>query len=127
MPRQKPFKDLGADVPEVLARRPGQEPGRDRSWDQQNPAITLRIREQDAARLATHAEALGVAKDTLGAALLWAALDALEAGRLVLDPDYVTTEKTDKIGRRRIHTRRIVTPAWAGDRNPNSGDSSGSL
>lgn len=125
MPRQKPFKDLGADVPEVLARRPGQEAGRDRSWDQQNPAISLRIREHDAARLATHAEALGVSKDALGRALLWAALDALDAGELALEVGQVTTEATDRLGRRRIYTRRIAEPARANDRNPNSGDCSG--
>lgn len=124
MPRQKPFKDLGAEVPEVLARRPGLEAGRDRTWDQQNPACSFRIREQDAARLAERAEALGVSKDALGRALLWAALDAAESGRLTFEVGEVTTQAKDKAGRLRIYTRRIATPAWTPDRTPNSGDCS---
>jgi hypothetical protein len=122
MPRQKAFKDLGADVPEALAHRPGEEPKRGRSWDEANPACSFRIREQDAARLAAQAGELQVSRDALARALLWAALDALEAGRLPLQVGEVTTQAQDKAGRFRTYTRRIVEPARTAAQIANSGD-----
>jgi hypothetical protein len=127
MPRQRPFQGIGPDVPRVLRHEPGTEPKRDRTWDEANPACSFRIREEDAARLAAQAKALGVSRDALARALLWAALDALEAGGLPLQVGEVTTEGKDKIGRVRVYTRRIVEPAEDLERKPNSDDCRGSF
>lgn len=121
MPRQDPFKRLPDGLPEILAHRPGQEPKRDRSWDETNPAISLRIRAEDADRLGALAGSLGVSRDALGRALLWAALDAAEAGGLRLEVSEVQTEGVDRLGRPRLYTRRIVAPAWDSERTANSG------
>jgi hypothetical protein len=88
------------------------EPKRDRTWDQDNPPIYLRIRAEDRDRLDAAAEARGLSRDAAARGLLWAALDALEDGRLELELELVTAETTDKRGRRRIKGRQEARPLW---------------
>lgn len=98
----------GPEVPAVLRR----EDERGQTWDKRNRAVSLRIREVDDERLTTRAADLGLSKDALGAALVWAALDALDAGVLDLEVSTVQTEVVDKLDRRRIYAKRQGRPSW---------------
>ena len=120
MPRQKPLDGIKDQVP-GLAHRLGEEAKRDRSWDEENPAFSFRIRARDAERLTDKAGELGLSKDALARALLWAALDALESGELALEIDEERTEIKDRLGRRRTYVRQLARPAWAGERKPKDG------
>jgi hypothetical protein len=83
-----------------------------RTWDERHKAASFRIRERDAERIETRAQELGLSKDALGAALLWAALDALDAGTLALDIDTLESQVTDKLGRVRSYSRKRARPLW---------------
>jgi hypothetical protein len=116
--RQDPFKNM-TDKIESLERRP-ESVERDRrededglTWDERHRPSSFRIRPVDAERLDSQARELGLSKDALGAALIWAGLDALEAGRLKLETDVVHTEVTDKTGRVRLYSRKRARPRWA--------------
>ena len=119
------------DLAPGLARRPESvrreeredEPGR--TWAERNRAISLRIREEDTARLAAAARRLGMSKDRVGRALLWSALDALEGGWLELDVEDVTTEVEDRTYRTRIYVRREARPRWEFSAFPLTSDSGG--
>lgn len=98
---------------------------RARPWDEANPAFRFRIREQDAQRLTRRAGELHLSLDALARALVWAALDALDDGRLTLDVGQEVTEAPDKRGRYRTHVKRFARPVWTADQTPNSGDQGG--
>jgi hypothetical protein len=130
MPRQKPLAKAAELVP-GLARRP-ESVKRDRredeggqTWDERNRPATLRIRAEDHNRLEAQARALGLSKDALGAALLWAGLDALDAGLLALEVETVESEVTDSKGRRRFYVRRQARPSWQSSAVPARDDSTG--
>lgn len=118
MPRRNPLDGVADKVPS-LAHRPGEhpEPKRDRSWDQDNPRFSFRVRAGDVARLAALAGDLGVSRDAVASGLLAAALDAVEAGAVDLAVDGQTTETVDALGRRRVTVRRFVRAAWPAERN----------
>ena len=99
-----------------------ERPARDRSWDQNNPPSAFRIRRQDSDRLKEHAQRLRLSRDALASGLMWAALDALEDGRLDFEISDILTEKTDKRGRFRTYARKVVTPAWTAERISDSDD-----
>jgi hypothetical protein len=103
------------------ARRRG--PGRKwgETWDTRNPATPFRLRPEDRERLDRIAAELGLSRDALGAALVWAGLDALEEGRLELEIETATHETTDRRGRTRIYTRRQARPR--GQISPSRSDS----
>lgn len=106
------------DLAPGLARRPEsvrreeREDETGRTWAERNRAVSLRIREEDAERLAAEARRLGMSRDRLGRALMWAALDALDGGWLELDVEDVTTEVEDRAYRTRIYVRREAQPRW---------------
>jgi hypothetical protein len=115
--RQDPFKNMTGKI-ESLERRP-ESVQRDRredenglTWDERHKSSSFRIRAKDAERLDSQARELGLSKDALGAALIWAGLEALEAGQLRLETDVVHTEVTDKAGRIRLYSRKRARPAW---------------
>jgi len=115
MPRRKALEEAGELAPS-LARRPDAPARREddlgQTWDERNRAAAFRIRAEDHERLAGQAQELGLSKDALGAALLWAALDALSAGWLTLETETVETSVTDKAGRQRFYIRKQARPAW---------------
>ncbi len=121
--RRNPLRDAAYKVKALQKRpegaqldRPTGEDGK--TWDQKHKASSFRIRSQDAERLAAKAKEMGLSKDALGCALIWAALDALESGALVLEIDTVQTKVTDKRGRVRIYVKKQARPAWVSHRTP---------
>jgi hypothetical protein len=94
------------------ARRAEREDGEGRTWGERNRAQSYRVREEDAGRLASAARRLGMSKDQVARALVWAALDALEDGRLELETRDVRTEVEDSMQRVRIYVRREGRPRW---------------
>ena len=115
----------------ALARRPEsvqraeREDEEGRTWAERNRAVSLRIREEDATRLAEQGRRLGLSRDQLARGLMWAALDALESGRLELEVREVRTEVEDKMWRTRIYLRREAEPRWQVEALPLTDDSSG--
>ena len=88
MPRRKALDEVKGKVP-GLAQRP-ESVQRDRreddeglTWDERHKPSSFRIRSHDKERLQAKAGELGLSQDALAAALLWAALDALEDGRVL--------------------------------------------
>jgi hypothetical protein len=128
MPRRKALDDAAKLAP-GLAKRPEsvqrdrREDEQGRTWDERHKAVSLRLREQDADRLACKAEELELSKDALGAALMWAALDALDAGNLTLEIETMQTEVTDKKGRQRTYVRKRARAAGQIPPFPARGDS----
>ena len=120
MPGDKRRKALGDAAQKVpgLAKRPesaqwDRREGEDgKTWDERHKPSSFRIRSQDAKRLQARAGELGLSKDALACALVWAALDAIDAGHLTLEIDTVQTEITDKRGRTRVYARKRARPAW---------------
>jgi hypothetical protein len=102
-------EQVTGEAQQVPARRRGPG-GRVETWDTRNPATPFRLRPEDRQRLEVHARELGLSRDALGAALVWAGLDALEAGVLELEIETVTSEVTDKRHRTRIYARRQARP-----------------
>jgi predicted DNA-binding protein len=92
------------------------EAKRSRNWDRENPAFSFRIRPEDARRMRETAEELDAPKDALARALIGAALDAVEDGRLSLEVEEECYRLTDKRGRERTVTRIFVLASWASDR-----------
>jgi hypothetical protein len=117
MPRRKALDDA-AELAPGLARRPESVAGDRRedesgqTWDERNRPSSFRIREVDAGRLEAQARELGLSKDALGRALVWAALDALDAGLLELEIDTKQTKVTDKMDRVRIYVKKEARPLW---------------
>ena len=109
------------DVPAVLRRE--DEDGK--TWDQRNKAHAFRIREVDAERLTTRAREFGLSKDALGAALVWAGLDALDAGALTLEIEEQTTEVVDKLDRLRVYVKRRARPLWQSEKLPERNEQRG--
>lgn len=130
--RRDPYGRQDDGLSETLRTLTGQhkaaieeaQPKRARAWDAENPAFRFRIREQDAQRLTARAAELRLSLDALTRALVWAALDALDQGRLALDIDQEVTETADKRGRYRTHVKRLARPVWAAEQTPNSDDCS---
>jgi hypothetical protein len=89
---------------------------RSREWDRKNPAYSLRIRPEDAQRLADRARELKVSRDALARALMEAGLDALDEERLRLEVDHKITESEDAKGRYRRFVRSFVLVSWANER-----------
>lgn len=106
------------DLAPGLSRRPEsvrrvqREDETGQTWAERNRAVSLRIREEDAERLAATARKLGMSRDQLARALMWAALDALADGWLELDLREVQTEVEDRMYRVRIYVRKEARPRW---------------
>ncbi len=100
-----------ADRPESVARdKPVDAAGK--TWDERHKPSSFRIRQTDAERLETIAGEMGLSKDALGRALIWAALDAIDGGLLELEIDEEHTKVTDKMDRVRIYVKRRARPSW---------------
>jgi hypothetical protein len=108
---EKTLNTLTGDQKEAIG-----EAKRSRDWDRQNPAFSFRIRPEDARRMRDTAEGLDAPKDALARALVGAALDAVEAGRLSLEVEEERYRLTDKRGRERTVTRKFVLASWEPDR-----------
>lgn len=115
--RRSALDEAAREVP-GLTRRP-ESVARDRreddagkTWDERNRAHAFRIREVDAERLQALARDLGISKDAAGAALLQAALDAVDAGALTFEVDQVQSEVVDKRDRLRVFVKRRARPLW---------------
>lgn len=102
---------LGADQKEAT-----KEKTRDRQWDRKNPAFSFRIRPEDAQRMKDTARGLGVPKDALARALMQAAFDAVDEGRLALSVQEERRDIVDKIGRERTFIRKNVLTSWQKNR-----------
>lgn len=88
------------------------------TWDKRHKASSFRIREQDAERLEKRAREIGLSKDAMGRVLIWAALDALDAGTLDLEIETLQTEVTDKLDRVRIYVKKRARPSWQAGKLP---------
>jgi tRNA A37 N6-isopentenylltransferase MiaA len=93
------------------AKAPKRTP-KPRDFERDNPAFAFRIRPEDNERIAELAEVLEVTKDALGAGLMRAALDAVDAGRLVLDVEREPMASRDKLGRLRSFVAFTVRGRW---------------
>lgn len=83
-----------------------------RQWDRENPAFAFRISPEDNERIAELAERLEVTRDALGAGLIHSALEAVDAGRLVLDVKREPTTRRDRLGRLRTTVIFAVSGTW---------------
>ena len=120
--RQDPFKNMTSKI-ESLERRPEsvkrgrREDENGLTWDERHKSSSFRIRAKDTERLKSKAAELGLSKDVLARALMWAALDALDGEWLTLEIDTIHTEVTDKRGRTRIYVRKRAWPRSGGSRS----------
>ena len=86
-----------------------------RKWDQDNPAFAYRIAAGDDDRISRWASELGATRDEVARGLIGAALEALDAGRLALAFERVTTirEVPAKTPKGKPTKRRIRTTETA--------------